>query len=91
MACHAEPCGCDEANQLREIPEGLVEYNDGTSPCGDEDECGCGFCMGRILLRHLQKRRDELFAQGGQTVKFININFTLGDVQPKQGELKWDK
>ena len=88
MACHTEPCGCDEANELREILEGLVEYNDETSPCGDEDECECGFCAGRILLRHLKKRREKMASQS--TMKFINVAFTLDEILPKQGEFKWE-
>lgn len=88
--CEIEPCGCEESNALREILEGLVEYNDETSPCGDETECECGFCAGRILLRHLKKRRDELHAEGGQTVKFMNIMFSIGEPEPKQGEFKWE-
>lgn len=58
MPLDIEPCGCEESNALREILEGLVEYNDETSPC--DKDCECGFCEGRELLAHLKEERAKL-------------------------------
>ncbi len=53
-----EPCSCEESDALREILQGIVDYDADTNPC-DPDHCRgeCLFCTGRQLLLDLAEKR----------------------------------
>lgn len=89
MPCEIEPCGCEESNALREILEGLVEYNEMCDPCNDP-ECECGFCVGGRLLAGLEKRRKEMRRDAAAFMRFITGEPATDEPQPKQGEFKWE-